>query len=164
MLVGRRDEKNVSAIEKLIGQPIARRAMEGLPEEEPRPEHTRDRHRSERGQRNSAGRGRGRKNGNGYDSPAAVMHANGTALAPSPVLASPQMPVEAKPAPRPQAVKAHEPRQQRPTRNGSGPEKPNGKPNGQESRPVKANGHDASQLPAFILRPVRLPPKTAKTP
>jgi len=31
MLVGKRDEKNVAAIEKLIGQPITRTIMEGLP-------------------------------------------------------------------------------------------------------------------------------------
>src|SRR6202035_1976892 len=36
MLVNRRDEKNVAAIEKLIGTKIASRVMEGLPEEEPR--------------------------------------------------------------------------------------------------------------------------------
>jgi superfamily II DNA/RNA helicase len=38
MLVGSRDEKYVSAIEKLTGQPIERRIMEGLPEETSRPE------------------------------------------------------------------------------------------------------------------------------
>jgi hypothetical protein len=133
--------------------------MEGLPEEEPRPEHTtRDRHRGERGHR-SGGRGRSRKNGNGHDN-----HANGAALTVSPVVTAAQMPVEAKPVPHPQAVKTHEPRQQRTSRNESHAEKPNGKPNGQAPRPPKANGHDASQLPAFILRPVRLPPKTVKTP
>src|SRR5258706_2797427 len=38
MLVGRRDEKNVAAIEKLIGQPITRTIMEGLPEEHESPQ------------------------------------------------------------------------------------------------------------------------------
>ena len=57
MLVGARDEKCVAAIEKLIGLPIARRAMEGLPEEAPRPERTRD----------ARGRGRERQHGQGRE-------------------------------------------------------------------------------------------------
>src|SRR6185503_3713904 len=42
MLVGARDEKCVAAIEKLIGYPVTRRIMEGLPEEAPRPDRARD--------------------------------------------------------------------------------------------------------------------------
>ncbi len=59
MLVGSRDEKCVSAIEKLMGAPIPRRAMEGLPEEAPKPERARDA-RGGRGRDRSRGRERER--------------------------------------------------------------------------------------------------------
>jgi len=51
MLVTHRDEKNVAAIEKLIGQPIERRVMEGIPEETPRRDHGKPAHGRERNHR-----------------------------------------------------------------------------------------------------------------
>ena len=54
MLVGHRDEKYVEAIEKLIGQKIGRRAMEGLPEEVPA--QSRNSHSDRRGGRRDRGR------------------------------------------------------------------------------------------------------------
>jgi hypothetical protein len=54
MLVGDRDEKYVEAIEKLIGQKIGRRAMEGLPEEVP--SQSRNHHSERRGGRRDRGR------------------------------------------------------------------------------------------------------------
>ena len=59
MLVGPRDEKSVAAIEKLTGLPIERQVMEGLPEETPRPERTRE-SRGTRGPGRQRGEGRGR--------------------------------------------------------------------------------------------------------
>jgi superfamily II DNA/RNA helicase len=50
-LVGRSDEKNVAAIESLIGQNVERRAMEGLPEERAQPRRDNDRRTRGRGGR-----------------------------------------------------------------------------------------------------------------
>src|SRR5207237_192690 len=53
MLVSRADEKYVTAIEKLTGLTIERRAMEGLPEELPRSEADNRRRPRERGRRST---------------------------------------------------------------------------------------------------------------
>jgi hypothetical protein len=142
MLVGRRDEKNVAAIEKLIGQPIARTIMEGLPEEHEKPQRSNDRH---DGQRNREGRGRRSHNNRDSHHRAAhkASHHNS-----SPALA------EEKALPAPQATApqpAH--RQQAPK-----PERPAQAP----KQSSQSNGHDPSQLPAFLLRPVQLPPRPVK--
>src|SRR5215471_1366486 len=142
MLVGRRDERNVAAIEKLIGQPIERKAMEGLPEEReqhsrerrdrhhhghPRAnskrEHHRHRSESEHAQRRPADRTENEKPKHHSHQDAAV-HSQQSA---QPV---PAVEKTTKPAPA--------------------------------AQPAKPNGHDASQLPAFLLRPIQLPPKPQK--
>jgi superfamily II DNA/RNA helicase len=131
MLVGSRDEKCVAAIEKLIGLPIARRAMEGLPEEQARPERTRD-PRARHGRQRGEGRerhGRGRTEHAARHEPVAVAAE------------------ERAPAPKPAALE--------PIRQNLIQERKKSP----EPRPA---GHDASQLPAFLLRPVRLPSKPEK--
>ena len=138
MLVGHRDEKSVAAIEKLIGQPIERRVMEGLPEESPRPERTRDTR--ARGQGRHRGEGRGRQ-GHGRNEQRPAQEAATTPIS----VAVAQAPVAAR-EPRPE-----------PSRRG--PVKKTETPKPAEARPA---GHDASQLPAFLLRPVKLPPKPTK--
>jgi superfamily II DNA/RNA helicase len=139
MLVGARDEKCVAAIEKLMGLTIARRAMEGLPEEAPRPDRARE----------PRGRGRERKRGHGREPQphghraSYEPHVATTSTAPAPALERP--------------VTAHVP-----TREPS----PRHHVNKSEPRPkqgeARASGHDASQLPAFLLRPVKLPPKPVR--
>jgi superfamily II DNA/RNA helicase len=136
MLVGPRDEKSVAAIEKLTGLPIERQAMEGLPAEMPRPERARE---SQRGRQRGENRGRQRRGRTDH----------GTR--PEPVASGPveeRVPVQhaVKPEPAPRAV-------QRPQQ----PKTPETR--SPDPRPA---GHDASQLPAFLLRPIRLPPKQAK--
>ena len=158
MLVNRRDEKNVAAIEKLIGQPIARSVMEGLPEEEPQREHS---HRSERGRGRERG---GRSRNQGRD--ARPRSENGEHRARVEHIASP-------PAPKPVPVEAVRPREER-----SAPPREERPAKSQEQRRHRAPGakavvnapqapagpRDVNEFPAFLLRPVRLPAKPAKTP
>ncbi len=148
MLVGRRDEKNVAAIEKLIGQPIARRVMEGLPEEEPRREQRSERRHSENGRHRGGRPGRGREKG--HDKGANRGHAGPVETASS----SPTP--ERKSLPRQQEAADQEREPHRATRND--------RPAAQEPRIPQGNAHALSQLPAFLLRPVRLPQKPVKTP
>jgi len=135
MLVGARDEKCVAAIEKLMSQSIVRRAMEGLPEEIAQPKTARD----------SRGRGRERSRANPRErhrpDPERPM------VAIEPVIARPvaQAPVEQRPAPVAARMPAQAKRPERPKQ--------------AESKPA---GYDASQLPAFLLRPIKLPPKPTK--
>jgi superfamily II DNA/RNA helicase len=146
MLVNRRDEKNVAAIEKLIGTKIASRVMEGLPEEEPRRDSGKA---AERGR----GRGHERSRRRGGDSRPRTEHTehrsrpeqNAVAVA----AALPVMPVrEERPA------KARDPHQQRTV----------AKPRPAAATAAVPKPVDISELPAFLLRPVRLPPRRAKTP
>jgi superfamily II DNA/RNA helicase len=122
MLVTRRDEKNVAAIEKLIGQTIARQTMD-IPIDHERAQD-RSRERSRRGKK-SDDRGR-RPNGR------------------------PQHQAEAsapRPAP-PQKIAADTSRKRAEI----------AKPV-QHAAPEPRPGHsrDASELPAFLLRPIKLP-------
>jgi superfamily II DNA/RNA helicase len=137
MLVAGRDEKCVTAIEKLIGQTIPRRAMEGLPEELPRPKAPRD----SRGRSRDRSRGdRRERHGHEHSHTRSDHQAGAEPAAPR----QPAVPNEHRPA----AVAAHPPAPKKPER----PRQPEPKP----------AGHDASQLPAFLLRPIKLPPKPAK--
>jgi superfamily II DNA/RNA helicase len=155
MLVGRRDEKNVAAIEKLIGQPIARTVMEGLPAEEPRTEHTRSRPRAggERGRR--VGRGEARANGHASQPAAEPVTMPVPAMADASALPT-------KSAPRPQPAPRRQAREPQAPRNGNG--NGNGNVSGREGHVSESKPRDLSHLPAFILRPVRLPQKAVKTP
>src|SRR5215471_7011395 len=72
MLFTHRDEKNVAAIEKLIGQTIERRVMEGIPEETPRAEqrkHGRGRDRDHRREGRARRDGHGRTQGSHHHRP-----------------------------------------------------------------------------------------------
>jgi superfamily II DNA/RNA helicase len=148
MLVGSRDEKCVAAIEKLIGYPVTRRVMEGLPEEEPRPERARDsRTRGGHGQRGQGrerhGRGRSEHKSRQDAVPAA------SALPFIPAAPAAELHVAAPRSVAPEKLSrspapAHKPQSPKP------------------AAEPRAAGYDASQLPAFLLRPIRLPPKPAK--
>jgi len=134
MLVGRRDEKNVAAIEKLIGQPIARRAMEGLPEEKDRPQRSHERRDPRRTRNSHHGRHGETRREDHHPAPRArTQH--------SPHVE--QAAAQAAPAPR----QEHAPK---PTNTVA------------QETPHAGRGHDPSQLPAFLLRPVVLPPKPPK--
>jgi superfamily II DNA/RNA helicase len=131
MLVTHRDEKNVTAIEKLIGQPIARRVMEVAPEDQRAPERPR-----ERGRRDQKSSGRSRR----PDGRSTHSHSQPVEAAAVRSVAPP--PRESAPEARKRSDAAH-PKAHMPA----------------EPRPVPKSGHtrDAAELPAFLLRPVKLP-------
>jgi len=137
MLVCPGDGKYVEAVERLIKTSIPRRKLEGLAEQV-RPPREKHAHEERRG-RNRRDRHR--------EHPVAP---HGQVAAMEPVRQAPARPVSAKPAPvKPVPAKpvqyAQEIRQ-----------RPQAAP---ESRPV-----DAQQLPAFLLRPVKLPKAPEKAP
>jgi superfamily II DNA/RNA helicase len=136
MLVGPREEKSVAAIEKLTGLPIERQVMEGLPAETPRPARTRE---PQRGRQRGESRGR-QRHGRTDHGPRHETVTSAPAEQNVPIPPAPKPEPAPRAAQRPQQPKAAEARSPEP-------------------RPA---GHDASQLPAFLLRPIRLPPKPAK--
>jgi superfamily II DNA/RNA helicase len=156
MLATSRDFKQVEAIEKLTGNKLVRRTLEGLAEatqERPKDEHRGNRDRNKRG-----GRERGRERDHHRKVPHHGHHAStepveAQAAAPAP------MPEQVA-APAPQAEQ-HQPRQHAPRPPKQNRPRNNPQPQKQQ-RPQqpqqKAPGADASQLPAFLLRPVKLPP------
>jgi superfamily II DNA/RNA helicase len=133
MLVTHRDEKNVSAIEKLIGQPIERRVMEGLPEETPRPEQRKNAHGRERDHRRER---YGRRDG--HSSARHSQH---------------HRPAAEKVEP-PKAAETASPERHQPREN----KRPEVR--GAEAATPAQTHH--SQLPAFLLRPVPLPKPARK--
>jgi len=149
MLVGHRDEKSVAAIEKLIGQPIERRIMEGLPEEEPQRERG---HGSERNQ----GRGRGgdRSRRRGSDARPRVESSESRPRAEHVSSVSVSAATQTETA-RPREERAAKPREQRPQR------APETRAVATTQQPA-GNSRDVNELPAFLLRPVRLPAKPVK--
>ena len=138
MLVTRRDEKNVAAIEKLIGTTIARHTVE-IPAVEQRPERSKERSRRDRKHGSHAANGR-RTHGRPEHSHAAE------AAAVRPVAAAPRE-LHADAAQRlPSAAKSAGQVQLAPAPS------------------FKATpSRDSAELPAFLLRPIKLPPaKPAK--
>jgi superfamily II DNA/RNA helicase len=133
MLVTHRDEKNVAAIEKLIGQPIARQVMEIAPEDQRAPERPRDRGR--RDQKSSSGRGR-RRDGRSPHSHTQPIEASAVR--------------SVTPPPREPASEAARKRSDASHPKANMPAEPRPAPQGGHSR-------DAAELPAFLLRPVKLP-------
>ena len=128
MLVTRRDEKNVTAIEKLIGQTIVRRAIEGLVADQPAAE--RPRRERPRGDRRPSGR-------------PSHSHAHSTESTNARI--TPEAPRE----------RAADTRKQAAPKAASVP--------APESKPPQKK--DAFELPAFLLRPIKLPElKPAKKP
>jgi superfamily II DNA/RNA helicase len=124
MLVTRRDEKNFAAIEKLIGQTIARRTMDIPIDEQRAADRSRDRSRRAK---KSDGHGRRPKGRPPHQ-----------AEAPAP-----------RPAPPPPQKIAADASRKKPE---------NAKPSS-HSAPEPRPGHsrDASELPAFLLRPIKVP-------
>jgi superfamily II DNA/RNA helicase len=163
MLVNRRDEKNVSAIEKLVGKPIERRVMEGLPEEEPQREHGRH---SERGRgrdrdrdRSRGRRGESRPRSEHAGEPRAHVEPVAQAASPAPVAAGHprQENHREERTAKPREERKHTPRETRPQQ----PRAETRSPQPQQSA-ARAQGHGAHELPAFLLRPVKLPAKPVK--
>jgi superfamily II DNA/RNA helicase len=118
MLATPRDEKLVHAIEKLTGQTLARRKLEGI---EIREEHS-----------HARGRLRGTRR------PEQRSRAQERKPAPEPRVAA--KPAANGHAPRPEPVRPHQPGRESP----------------RTSQPPEAT--DLNRLPAFLLRPVKLPP------
>jgi superfamily II DNA/RNA helicase len=146
MLASRHDQKAVDAIEKLLGKPIDRRVMEGIEvrEEEARPRADRNRR---DGKRERGGRDRDRR-------PRPVA-AHGQVASMEPAVQAPA-PVQVAPQPEPQQEmpRPHRERQ---------PQRPQQARQPQPQRP-QGTKPDHSQLPAFLLRPVKLPkPEDAET-
>ena len=146
MLASRHDQKAVDAIEKLLGKPIDRRVMEGIEirEEEARPRADRNRR---DGKRERGGRDRDRR-------PRPVA-AHGQVASMEPAVQAPA-PVQVAPQPEPQQEMPRPHRERQPQR----PQQ------ARQSQPQRPQGTkpDHSQLPAFLLRPVKLPkPEDAET-
>jgi superfamily II DNA/RNA helicase len=144
MLASRHDQKAVDAIEKLLGKPIDRRVMEGIEvrEEEARPRADRNRRdgKRERGDRDRRPR---------------PVAAHGQVASMEPAIQAPA-PVQVAPQPEPQQEmpRPHRERQ---------PQRPQQARQPQPQRP-QGTKPDHSQLPAFLLRPVKLPkPEDAET-
>src|SRR6185437_8926048 len=146
MLASRHDQKAVDAIEKLLGKPIDRRVMEGIEvrEEEARPRGDRNRR---DGKRERGGRDRDRR-------PRPVA-AHGQVASMEPAIQAPApAQVAAQPEPQQEMPRPHRERQ---------PQRPHHARQPQQQRP-QGTKPDHSQLPAFLLRPVKLPkPEDAET-
>jgi superfamily II DNA/RNA helicase len=129
MLVTRRDEKSFAAIEKLIGQTIARQTMDIPVDEERAQQRSHGRDRSRRGKPE----GRGRH--------AHARPAEAATPRPAPAREAAAEPARKRPeAPKPHVHAAPEPRHVH-----AAPE------------PRPGHSRDASELPAFLMRPVKLP-------
>jgi superfamily II DNA/RNA helicase len=131
MLVTRREEKNVAAIEKLMGQAIARRnieiSTEGRPPDRPR----RDK----------------RPGGRDRDRRPSASRASHHHAATEPVASRPQPAIARAAAAEP----VRKPAPEKPARH------PAAKPTSHPAEPRAGHSRDASELPAFLLRPVKLP-------
>jgi superfamily II DNA/RNA helicase len=163
MLASRHDQKAVDAIEKLLGKPIDRRVMEGIEVREDEPKRGGDRNRRD------GGRGRGGRDRD-HRPRERVPHGHEASMEPlaAPATPVPASPVQTAPVAAPAAPRAAEPRAERPrreprpkpqqpvvqtpVRHQSSPEQPQP----QQPRP-QGTKPDHSQLPAFLLRPIKLP-------
>jgi superfamily II DNA/RNA helicase len=145
MLVTSRDEKYVDQIQKLIGRKIEARTLEGLAEAaQARPP------RDDRGGR-GRGKPRGRSDRKQHSYP---VKPHGQVASMEPAAPQPAS------APAQQAAR-HDHRQDH--------RRPPQQPKPQQSKPARRREEDEvrdtrSQLPAFLLRPVKLPPAPEKAP
>ena len=171
MLATSRDFKQVADIEKLIGNKLVHRTLEGLaeavqarPAGSDRPRNGRDRH-AGRGGRND----RDRKQ---HSRPVAD-HGHRASMEPTQVVATPATEAPRAEQPAPQQPVQHQPQQHsRPKQDHRGPKQEHRaqKSHNQKQHAPKAQNNepktsDAHQLPAFLLRPVKLPPaEKPKTP
>jgi len=153
MLVTPRDAKYVEAIEKLIGTTIPARRLDGLAEAvEARPP------REERGGRD---RNRGKSNRDRKPYPVKP-HGQIASMAPAEAVAA--APVAAA-QPHPQPVR-HDNRQDHRQKHQVQPKQHAPKPQQPRERERERDAVEdtRSQLPAFLLRPVKLPPPVEKAP
>jgi len=143
MLVTPRDGKYLEAIERLTGRKLERRALEGLSEAvEARP-------RDERRDRN---KGRGRNDRDRKREYPIKPHGQVAPMEPvTPVQAAPVQATSSPPGPDQRQKQQRDHRQDHRAR---------------EKKPQQQQTADdtRSQLPAFLLRPVKLPPAAPKTP
>jgi len=154
MLATSRDFKQVDAIEKLIGTKLPHRTLEGLaeavqarPAGSDRPRNNRDRH---------GGRG-GRDRDRKHNRPVAD-HGHRASMEPTQQVAA--APVAEAPRPVEQQPVQHAPQEHRRPKQDHRQNKPQQQkqqhaPKAQNNEPKKSDAH---QLPAFLLRPVKLPP------
>jgi superfamily II DNA/RNA helicase len=162
MLATSRDSKCVEAIEKLTGNKLARRTMEGLADAiQQRPQG--DQH---RGGARDRGRSRGPKRDHHRNVPHHGQHANmqpAEASAPQPKPQHEPKPQQHEPRPQhsePKAQQHQAPRQDHRQKHNNPPKQQN-----RPQQPSEPKKPDAHQLPAFLLRPINVPkavPKPAK--
>ncbi|MDE1940449.1 MAG: DEAD/DEAH box helicase, partial [Alphaproteobacteria bacterium] len=151
MLATSRDAKYVEAIEKLTKSALSHRTLEGLADAvEARP--PRDDH---KGGRDRHGRDRSRGRGERHREHPVKPHGQVASMEPA-------KPGADHPTPRPQEPRQHQPQKQpapaqhAPVQYAPRPPKPQ-QPSKQQ-QPREPRQPDTQQLPAFLLRPVNLPP------
>ncbi|HTQ12785.1 MAG TPA: DEAD/DEAH box helicase [Rhizomicrobium sp.] len=160
MLASSRDGKYVEAIEKLTGNTLVRRTLEGLAEAvEDRPREDRQGHGRGRDRRGGKGNGRDRLHG-----PRPVKdHGHRAAMEPAKSEPAPQA---AAPAPHTPKPHQEQPQHRQDRRRDHRPAKPQQhQPQHYAQKPSEPKKPDAHQLPAFLMRPVKLPadkPKVTK--
>ncbi|HEX3673892.1 MAG TPA: DEAD/DEAH box helicase [Rhizomicrobium sp.] len=174
MLASGRDAKYVEAIERLTGNALERRTLEGLAEAvQARPPGSDARHGGgDRGGRGGRGGERGGRNRGGRDSkhhdrpvkdhgqrasmePSPVQEAAAVAQAPAPA------PVQAA-QPQQQQPREHQPREPRRDHQQRQHNKPQQQQREQKPQSNEPKKPDAHQLPAFLMRPVVLPKPAEK--
>ncbi|HEY1631610.1 MAG TPA: DEAD/DEAH box helicase [Rhizomicrobium sp.] len=172
MLASGRDARSVEAIEKLTGNTLPRRTLEGLAEAvQARPPGESRGHGRGGDRRDGKRSGRGGERGHhgrpikdhGHrasmePSPAQAM----AAPAEQPVAAQAPQPTAQAPAPQQQTPRQHQPRNRRDHRDRGQQQH---KPKQQQARPQQSDEPkkpDAHQLPAFLMRPVKLPAEKPK--
>ena len=145
MLVTPRDEKYVDQIQRLIGTKIPARKLEGLAEAvEARPQ------REDRGGRD---RNRGKSNRDRKPYPVKP-HGQVASMTPAPAAVAAEFQPVAAPAPV-----RHDHRQDHRQKNQAPPKQHTPRP---QQQPREVAEDTRSQLPAFLLRPVKLPTATEK--
>jgi superfamily II DNA/RNA helicase len=159
MLVSPRDEKYVDAIQKLTGNKIPARTLEGLAEatqaRPPRDDHGgRDRNRGRNNNRDS-------RKGSHPVKP----HGQVASMEPTQMVVAPAQPVAAQPAV--QSAQQHPSPARYDHRQDHRAKQHQPKPQHQNQKPQRHQQEDdtrdaRSQLPAFLLRPVKLPPAPEK--
>jgi len=160
MLASRNDQKAVDAIEKLLGKKIDRRVMEGIEVRDDLPKPRGDRNRRD------GARGRGGRERRTHEP---VPHGHEAAMEPAGVTARAEVDVVA-PAAEPRAPKPRTRREPKPKVQAQAPAQvkaPALQPVRHQSSPEQvqvkapprepATKPDISQLPAFLLRPIKLP-------
>jgi len=172
MLASGRDAKNVEAIEKLTGNVLPRRTLEGLAEAvQARPAGDSRSHGRGGERRDGKSRGRDRDRHRpvkDHGHRASMEPTVQTAPAEQPAATATQPVAAAQaPAPQQQQPKQHQPRQDH-RRDHRGGQQQHNKPKQaqhQQPKPSEPKLPDAHQLPAFLMRPVKLPaekPRPAK--